>query len=142
MMTLRENKYVSTTLDTTIPALVTLVKKPMIGQSFRKELENDLALYTEKSAELDQLGWIINFDKMLAFKADDQEWMQNEWNKKLAKAGLTHLALVLPQSIFGQIGVKRYAAKGATFTIQLFDKHQEAQQWLDKTNKTTWLREV
>lgn len=142
MMTLRENKYVSTTLDTTIPALVTLVKKPMIGQSFRKELEDDLALYAQKTKELDQLGWIINFDKMLAFKADDQEWMQNEWNKKLAKAGLTHLALVLPESIFGQIGLKRYAAKGANFTIQLFNKHQEAQQWLDKINKMVWLREV
>ncbi|EAY24082.1 hypothetical protein [Microscilla marina] len=142
MMTLKDNKYTSITLDTTIPALITFIKKPMIGQSFRKEFEDGLMLYAQKSRELDQLGWIINFGKMSAFKADDQDWMHNEWNRTLAKAGLTHLAIVMPESIFGQIAVKRYVAQKAEFTIQLFDKFEEARQWLDKTNKTIWLREA
>lgn len=129
-MILTDNKYVSSMLDKDTPAIISQFNKPIVGQTFRNILSESLDIYIQYKKDFAQLSLMIDFGKMSAFKPEDQVWMQNEWNTRIKKAGLAHLAVIMPDSIFGQLGIKRYLKKETDFIVQLFEKTMDARSWL------------
>ncbi|MDW7692091.1 hypothetical protein R9C00_14885 [Flammeovirgaceae bacterium SG7u.111] len=51
---------------------------------------------------------------------------------KMFQHGLEAMAFVLPENIFTQISLKKFADKGATESVQYFKSIAEAVNWLDK----------
>lgn len=130
-----DDKYTYTILDTEIPALVTTSKKALVGKTFRRVMEQTLTTYIEVKKDYPHLFWLADISKMAAYKPEDQQWMQENWNPRLNKAGVTHMALILPENIFGQLGIKKYVKANISFVAQLFDDMEKAKSWLKEMKK-------
>ena len=54
-------------------------------------------------------GWVGDVRRMGAIPAEAQRWLQDEFNPRAHAAGLRLVAVVLAETIFGQIATQRYA---------------------------------
>ena len=75
--------------------------------------------------------------RMKPASQDDQEWLLNDWIPRAGKAGLKHMALVLPKSALGQMTLQRIV-EGSTGSKRLvstdgssyFETIEDARKWL------------
>jgi hypothetical protein len=75
--------------------------------------------------------------QMRAAPQEDQEWLLKDWIPRAGKAGLKHMALVLPKSALGQMTLQRIV-EGTTGSKRLvsndgtsyFESVDDAKNWL------------
>ena len=75
--------------------------------------------------------------KMRATSQDDQQWLVEHWIPRSAKAGLKHLAIVLPKSVIGQMVLQQLSKMStgdkrliSTDGSSYFETVDEAKKWL------------
>jgi hypothetical protein len=74
--------------------------------------------------------------RMKAIPQEDQEWLIKDWVPRAAKAGLKHLAIVLPKSALGQMTLQRLAQVGPDKRLvsndgtSYFETVEDAKRWL------------
>ena len=73
--------------------------------------------------------------RMKAISQDDQEWLLKDWVPRAGKAGLRHMAIVLPKSALGQMTLQRLAQAGPDKRLvssdgtSYFETIEEAKRW-------------
>ena len=73
--------------------------------------------------------------RMRAIPQDDQDWLLKEWVPRAYKAGLKHMAIVLPKSTLGQMTLHQLAKVGPDKRLvsndgtSYFETVEEAKRW-------------
>jgi hypothetical protein len=73
--------------------------------------------------------------RMKAIPQEDQDWLLKEWVPRAGKAGLKHMAIVLPKSTLGQMTLQRLAQVGPDKRLvsndgtSYFESVEEAKKW-------------
>ncbi|GGF01825.1 hypothetical protein [Hymenobacter cavernae] len=112
-------------------------------QQFRSLMDRALVAYqTELAHHPRPLGWIADSRQLSALTPDDQNWCDTDWNPRAYAAGIRHIGIVIPESIFGKIAVQQYVTNvlhsdGYTFETRNFSSPQETKEWLQEVLPTT-----
>ena len=77
------------------------------GDAFKEGLEKGLELVKAKRAT----RWVGDVRKLGPVKLDDQEWVNTNWFPRLLGAGLTHMAIVMPEKAITKMSVGRIMQK-------------------------------
>jgi hypothetical protein len=102
------------------------------GESYRRPLTEALKFLSTRKIE--RLLWDVR--RMRVLTPEDQVWAERDWTPRLVKE--THVrrsALLVPQSVIGQMSLKRVAEKAAPvmeneIEIKYFDSREAAEKWL------------
>lgn len=76
---------------------------------------------------------LIDFRNLVMLSPQDQQWMEDIWQKQAAKVGLLQLAIVMPDGLFAILGINKLIEaikKYASFDIENFLNDTEAYEWL------------
>ncbi|AMJ65255.1 hypothetical protein [Hymenobacter sp. PAMC 26628] len=103
----------------------------------RSLLDRGLALYEAKTRQCKPLGWLADTRQLGAVRAETQQWLKDDWNPRAAAAGIRHVSLVVPETVFGQISVGTYSANAAAAEAYCLTSSQH--HTLDVAK--AWLRE-
>lgn len=102
------------------------------GDEYRAALDKVVqALEENRSNKL-----LSDSRRMKAIPQDDQEWLIKDWVPRSTKAGLKHLAIVLPKSTLGQMTLQRLAQVGPDKRLvssdgtSYFETIEDAKKWL------------
>nr|MCU0394045.1 hypothetical protein [Thermoflexibacter sp.] len=70
---------------------------------------------------------------LVMFSPQDQRWTEEIWQKQASKAGLQHLAMIIPDSLFAVLSINKLTdsiKKSASFDNEHFVDEDEAYGWL------------
>ncbi len=99
------------------------------GAAFRGILNAGCDLMGEKKAT----KWLSDDRGNGALPADDSAWARQDWFPRVMAAGWKYWALVQPESVIGQLNMRRftrhYAEQG--LTVQVFAELEPAREWLE-----------
>jgi hypothetical protein len=103
----------------------------VFGDEYRVALNTVLkALEENRSSNV-----LSDSRRMKAIPQDDQDWLLKEWVPRAEKAGLKHMAIVLPKSTLGQMTLQRLAQVGPDKRLvsndgtSYFETVDEAKKW-------------
>lgn len=98
------------------------------GDSFRLGLNKGLELIVMKKSS----RWLADLRNMKVLSLEDQEWSSNNWFPRAIEGGIRKMAIVLPQSALGKMGVKNVMNKVGDIKIETsyFPTIEEAEKWL------------
>jgi hypothetical protein len=132
-MKLLEEKYGTIEYDASVPCITASFNGFMSSEQFRSFLNKGLDFLIEKKKNHDQILWLADTSKHVVQPDSDTKWVADEWNPRALKAGIHHVAFVLPENVFGSISVKKYAEnsekKGDTMVVQMFGTLENAKNW-------------
>lgn len=137
-MKLYEEKYGSLEYDPSVPAIVATFNGFMSSEQFRDFLTKGLNHLIEKKKNHSKILWLADTTKHVVQPDQDTAWVANEWNPRALKAGIRHVAFVLPENVFGNMSVKKYASnsekKGDDMIVQMFGTLDSAKNWFKNLN--------
>lgn len=132
-MILLKEKYGSLEYDSTVPCITATFNGFMSSEQFRNFLNKGLDFLIEKKRFHDRILWLADTTKHVVQPDKDTKWVADEWNPRALKAGIFHVAFVLPENVFGGISVKKYAEtsekKGDSMIVQMFGDIDSAKRW-------------
>ncbi|PLX02567.1 MAG: hypothetical protein C0595_10290 [Marinilabiliales bacterium] len=98
------------------------------GDSYRLGLNKGLELIESKKSNC----WLADLREMKVLSLEDQDWSNNDWFPRAIKGGIRKMAIVLPTSSLGKIGVKSIMKKvgGIEIETSYFPTIKEAEKWL------------
>jgi hypothetical protein len=103
-------------------------KRPIFGEDFKGVLNTGLRIMEEYGA----LRWLSDDRNNSALPPEDAEWAQEDWFPRVLKAGWTQWAIVLPESVVGQMDMQQFIENEAAagIEVQVFADPDEALAWL------------
>ena len=103
-------------------------KKFVLGEDFRKGLDKGLELVKEKQSK----RWLADLRSIGVVAQEDQDWSNTNWFPRALAAGLTHMAIVVPENVIAKWSVDRIMNKveNTNLTVHYFDGVEKAKQWL------------
>ncbi|WP_276374169.1 STAS/SEC14 domain-containing protein [Chryseolinea sp. H1M3-3] len=132
-MKLFEEKYGTLEYDSTVPCITATFNGFMSSEQFRTFLNKGLDHLIEKKPSNGKILWLADTRKHVVQPDKDTQWVADEWNPRALKGGIHHVAFVLPENVFGNASVKRYAdnttKKKAEMDVQMFGDINAAKQW-------------
>jgi hypothetical protein len=132
-MKLFEEKYGTLEYDSTVPCITAIFNGFMSSEQFRTFLSKGLDYLIEKKQSHDKILWLADTRKHVVQPDKDTKWVADEWNPRALKGGIHHVAFVLPENVFGNASVKRYAdnteKKKDEMVVQMFGDISSAKQW-------------
>ena len=132
-MKLFEEKYGTLEYDSTVPCITATFNGFMSSEQFRAFLTKGLDYLIEKKQSHDKILWLADTRKHVVQPDKDTKWVADEWNPRALKGGIHHVAFVLPENVFGNASVKRYAdntvKKKDEMDVQMFGDINSAKQW-------------
>jgi hypothetical protein len=132
-MKLFEEKYGTLEYDSTVPCITATFNGFMSSEQFRTFLNKGLDHLIEKKPSNGKILWLADTRKHVVQPDKDTQWVADEWNPRALKGGIHHVAFVLPENVFGNASVKRYAdnttKKKAEMDVQMFGDLNAAKQW-------------
>lgn len=132
-MILFKEKYGSLEYDSTVPCITATFNGFMSSEQFRNFLNKGLDFLIEKKRFHDRILWLADTTKHVVQPDKDTRWVADEWNPRALKAGIFHVAFVLPENVFGGLSVKKYAEssekKGDSMVVQMFGDIDSAKRW-------------
>ncbi|MFD1466968.1 hypothetical protein ACFQ48_01930 [Hymenobacter caeli] len=120
-----------------VPCLIVQWHSFATSAEFRSLMDRGLALYQAKARQIKPLGWLADTRLVGAVRAETQQWLKDDWNRRAAAAGIHHVSFVVPETVFGQISVGTYtenATKADAYAIDPSQHHTLA-------TAKAWLRE-
>jgi hypothetical protein len=76
---------------------------------------------------------LVDTSRIKIIQQENQQWVNEEWFPRAVKAGVTHMAFLIPQDYFGKVSVestnKRMCQRG-DIDIQYFTDLKTARRWL------------
>jgi hypothetical protein len=132
-MKLFEEKYGTLEYDSTVPCVTATFNGFMSSEQFRTFLSKGLDYLIEKKQSHDKILWLADTRKHVVQPDKDTKWVADEWNPRALKGGIHHVAFVLPENVFGNASIKRYAdntvQKKDEMEVQMFGDINSAKQW-------------
>jgi len=132
-MKLFEEKYGTLEYDSTVPCITATFNGFMSSEQFRTFLNKGLDHLIEKGQSHNKILWLADTRKHVVQPDKDTQWVADEWNPRALKGGIRHVAFVLPENVFGNASVKRYAdsteKKKDEMIVQMFGDIVTAKQW-------------
>jgi hypothetical protein len=103
--------------------------KFVVSAVFRQGLEVGLTLLSEHRAT----KWLSDDRKNGPLSAADGEWTTCNWRPRAIRAGWTHWAVVLPESVTGRMKMRRQVASASKMGlhVKLADDSLDALHWLE-----------
>ena len=98
------------------------------SEEFRKAIDQTVA-FAERNQVISIISDTLNQGVV---KPEDTEYAASVM-PKLFKSGLRKMAFVIPENIFTQLSLKRFADKEKTDDVQYFKSVSEAKMWLNKS---------
>jgi hypothetical protein len=137
-MKLFEEKYGTLEYDPSVPCITATFNGFMNSEQFRNFLNLGLDHLIEKSKQHQHILWLADTSKHVVQPDKDTKWVADEWNPRAMKAGIRHVAFVLPENVFGNMSVKKYAdnsqKKGDDMIVQMFGDLNSAKNWFRSLN--------
>jgi hypothetical protein len=132
-MKLFEEKYGTLEYDSTVPCITATFNGFMSSDQFRNFLNKGLDHLIEKKQSHPKILWLADTRKHVVQPDKDTKWVADEWNPRALKGGIHHVAFVLPENVFGNASVKRYAdntlQKKDEMVVQMFGDVKAAKDW-------------
>jgi len=133
-MKLFEEKYGTLVYDSTVPSITASFNGFMSSEQFRSFLNKGLDFLIEKKQIHDRILWLADTTKHVVQPDKDTKWVAEDWNPRALKGGIRHVAFVLPENVFGNASVKRYADHNNTqatdqMEVQMFGDIKSAKEW-------------
>ncbi|WP_333819197.1 hypothetical protein [Ohtaekwangia sp.] len=132
-MKLFEEKYGIVEYDASIPCIVLTVSGFMTSEQFRFLLNKGLEHYITKKKDHDKLLWVADTRKHAVHSDEDMRWVADDWNPRALAAGLRYMAFVLPENVFGDLTLKKYAQhtekRNDDLVMEMFGDLQAAKAW-------------
>jgi hypothetical protein len=132
-MKLFEEKYGTLEYDATVPCITATFNGFMSSEQFRNFLNKGLDHLIEKRQVHPKMLWLADTRKHVVQPDKDTKWVADEWNPRALKGGIHHVAFVLPENVFGNASVKRYAdntlQKKDEMVVQMFGDIKTAKDW-------------
>lgn len=100
------------------------------GASLRQILDGGVELLREKRAS----KWLSDDRGNGALPQADVQWCQTDWFPRAMAAGWKFWALVQPETVLGQMNMKRFTSMYAELglTVKVFTEVEPAREWLLK----------
>ncbi len=135
-MKLFEEKYGTLEYDSTVPCITATFNGFMSSEQFRNFLNKGLDHLIEKRKVHPKMLWLADTRKHVVQPDKDTKWVADEWNPRALEGGIYHVAFVLPENVFGNASVKRYAdntmQKKDEMVVQMFGDIKSAKDWFRK----------
>jgi hypothetical protein len=135
-MKLFQEKWGTLEYDATVPCITATFSGFMSSEQFRTFLNKGLDALVEKKKIHDKILWLADTSKHVVQPDTDTKWVADDWNPRALKAGIRHVAFVLPENVFGNASVKRYAdnneKKEERMVVQMFGDLKTAKEWFRK----------
>lgn len=132
-MKLFEEKYGTLEYDSTVPCITATFNGFMSSEQFRNFLNKGLDHLIEKRKVHPKMLWLADTRKHVVQPDKDTKWVADEWNPRALEGGIYHVAFVLPENVFGNASVKRYAdntiQKKDEMVVQMFGDIKSAKDW-------------
>ncbi|MEJ7646130.1 MAG: hypothetical protein WKF87_16160 [Chryseolinea sp.] len=133
-MKLFNEKYGTLEYDSSVPCITASFNGFMSSEQFRDLLNKGLDHLIEKKQIHDKILWLADTRKHVVQADKDTKWVAEEWNPRALKGGIRHVAFVLPENVFGNASVKRYADHNSTkaadqMEVQMFGDMKTAKDW-------------
>lgn len=132
-MKLFEEKYGTLEYDSAVPCITATFNGFMSSEQFRHFLNKGLDHLIEKRQLHPRILWLADTRKHVVQPDKDTKWVADEWNPRALKGGIHHVAFVLPENVFGNASVKRYAdntlQKKDEMVVQMFGDIKSAKDW-------------
>lgn len=132
-MKLFEEKYGTLEYDSTVPCITATFNGFMSSEQFRSFLNKGLDYLIEKKKLHDKILWLADTRKHVVQPDKDTTWVAESWNPRALQGGIHHVAFVLPENVFGNASVKRYADGNAKqkdqMEVQMFGDLDAAKKW-------------
>ena len=92
-----------------------------------------LAYFEQHSSPTAPWGWVGDVRRMGAIPEEAQRWLQEQFNPRARAAGLSFVAVVLAETIFGKIATQRYAQQtqespNGDIAVQYYQSQEEAKE--------------
>ena len=99
------------------------------GEEFRTILNHGIKVMKQYGAQ----KWLSDNRNVSALPAPDREWAENDWFPRAAALGWRYWALVMPDKLAAQLGMKRFVKEYSQRGIvaQVFTDPDLALQWLE-----------
>ena len=135
-MKLFDEKYGTLEYDSTVPCITATFNGFMSSEQFRNFLNKGLDHLIEKRKVHPKMLWLADTRKHVVQPDKDTKWVADEWNPRALEGGIYHVAFVLPENVFGNASVKRYAdntlQKKDEMVVQMFGDIKSAKDWFRK----------
>ena len=135
-MKLFEEKYGTLEYDSTVPCITATFNGFMSSEQFRNFLNKGLDHLIDKRKVHEKVLWLADTRKHVVQPDKDTKWVADEWNPRALQGGIYHVAFVLPENVFGNASVKRYAdntlQKKDEMVVQMFGDIKSAKDWFRK----------
>lgn len=133
-MKLLEEKYGTLEYDATVPCITASFNGFMSSEQFRAFLNKGLEFLIEKKKSHSKILWLADTSKHVVQPDKDTRWVSDEWSPRALKGGINHVAFVLPENVFGNASVKRYAdhnnvKEEGKMAVQMFGDIRSAKEW-------------
>lgn len=98
------------------------------GEEFRQALDKGLSIVIENKTN----RWLADLRHLGVLSPGDQKWSNENWFPRAHNAGLTRMALVLPERAVAKMGVNNIMKKVAddTLVTNYFKSVDDAYNWL------------
>jgi hypothetical protein len=140
-MKLLEEKFGSLEYDATVPAIIARFDGFMSSEQFRDFLNKGLDFLIQKKQNGEHILWLADTSKHVVQPDKDTKWVADDWNPRAIKAGIFHVAFVLPENVFGGMSVKKYVEntdkKGDNMIVQMFGNIDSAKSWFKSLAKVS-----
>ena len=141
-MKLLQEKFGTLEYDATVPCIIASFNGFMSSEQFRSFLNKGLDALIEKKKNHDKILWLADTSKHVVQPDSDTKWVADDWNPRALKAGIRHVAFVLPENVFGNASVKKYADNNdkneQRMVVQMFGDINTAKQWFKNVTKPAY----
>jgi len=132
-MKLYEEKYGTPEYDPTVPCITATFSGFLNSEQFKSFLNKGLDHLIEKKRIHGMILWLADTRKHVVQPEKDTNWVAEDWNPRALKEGIRHVAFVLPENLFGDLSIKKYAQKNDAqenkMTVQMFGDVKAAKDW-------------
>jgi hypothetical protein len=133
-MKLLEEKYGTLEYDATVPCITASFTGFMNSDQFKSFLNKGLDHLIEKKKVHGKILWLADTTKHVVQPEKDTNWVAEDWNPRALKAGIRHVAFILPENAFGGVAVKNYASKNEKIEqnkmiVEMFQHVDAAKAW-------------
>lgn len=104
-------------------------KQPIGGDDFRTVLNTGLQIMQDYGAT----SWLSDDRNNSALSPEDGDWAKNDWFPRVLKVGWRRWAIVLPESVVGQMDMQQFIENqtAAGIEVNVFSDVDAALAWLE-----------
>lgn len=134
-MILFESEKVKLEYDASVPCIIWKPDGSPMGEDFRQPFVIGIDYVIKNIKKIPNLGWLNDGRELKTTRKEDLDWLDTTANVKAYEVGLKKVAFVLPNNVFGKMGMRLYVHNTMKrpdnkLEIKAFNKIEDARNWL------------